>query len=427
MLTGGYGTSGEGVPSAEIYDPATGAFTATGPMLANRRMHSSTLLPDGRVLIVGGLGASTSTPAEIYDPASGIFTPTGTPIWPRGGHTAVLLTTGKVLIVGGYAPAEIYDPDTGTFIPTGPYRGSDECDFCAPATLLADGRVLFPEQMPAQLYDPATGAFTLTGSMPYGYTGTSLLMNGKVLFAGGEGAGRISGADLYDPITGAFSATGAMGSSRVWHTLTLLPEGKVLTAGGETDSCGGNFCRFAGSVTSAELYDPASGTFSPTGSMAQARETHTATLLNDGRVLLAGGVVYGGIGAFYGGTASAELYTPPVLVPAPRLFSMSGDGKGQGAVWHATTGQLASPGLPAMAGEALSMYTTNLTEGGVIPPQVLIGGKSAQTLYFGDAPGYPGFNQVNILVPDGIPPGSAVPVRLSYLGRSSNEVTISVQ
>jgi hypothetical protein len=177
----------------------------------------------------------------------------------------------------------------------------------------------------------------------------------------------------------------------------------------------------------AELYDPASGSFSPTGSLAQLRETHTATLLNDGRVLLAGGVAYGGIGIYYAGTTSAELYAPTVPLPAPRLFSMPGDGKGQGAVWHATTGQLASPGAPAIAGEALSMYTTNLTEGGIIPPQVFIGGKSAQVLYFGNAPGYPGFSQVNVRVPDGIAPGSAVPVRLIYLGRSGNEVTISVQ
>ena len=123
----------------------------------------------------------------------------------------------------------------------------------------------------------------------------------------------------------------------------------------------------------------------------------------------------------------AELYTPAALVPAPKLFSMSGDGKGQGAIWQATNGQLASSGTPAIAGAALSMYTTNLAEGGVIPPEVFIGEKSAQILYFGDAPGFPGFNQVNILVPDGIVPGSAIPVRLIYLGRSSNEVTISVQ
>ena len=128
-----------------------------------------------------------------------------------------------------------------------------------------------------------------------------------------------------------------------------------------------------------------------------------------------------------GTTASAELYTPAILVAAPRLFSLSGDGKGQGAIWDATTGLVPSRVMPAVAGEILSMYTSGLSEGSVIPPQVSLGGSLAQILYFGDAPGYPGFSQVNVVVPDGIVPGSAVPVRLSYLGRSSNEVTISVQ
>jgi hypothetical protein len=218
-----------------------------------------------------------------------------------------------------------------------------------------------------------------------------------------------------------------MGSPRVWHTLTLLPNGQVLATGGGTDSCAFNGCTFAGTVATAELYDPASGAFSATGSMTVDREVHTATLLNDGRVLLTGGVRYGGIGLFYGPSASAELYTPSVLVPAPRLFSISGDGKGQGSIWHTTTGGLVSPAAPASAGEALSMYTTSLSEAGVIPPQVVVGGTLAQILYFGDAPGYPGFNQVNIRVPDGIAPGSAVPVRLIYLNRASNEVTIAVQ
>jgi len=85
------------------------------------------------------------------------------------------------------------------------------------------------------------------------------------------------------------------------------------------------------------------------------------------------------------------------------------------------------PAAPAVAGEALSLYTANLTEGGVIPPQVLIGGMPAGILYFGDAPGYPGFTQVNVQVPDGIAPGSAVAVRLAYLGKWSNLVTIAVR
>jgi hypothetical protein len=103
-------------------------------------------------------------------------------------------------------------------------------------------------------------------------------MDGRVLFAGGEDVGRISSAELYDPVTGAFSSTGTMGWPRGWHTLTLVPDGKVLAAGGETDSSSLNTCYFAGSLATAELYDPASGTFSVTGSMAATRETHTATL-----------------------------------------------------------------------------------------------------------------------------------------------------
>src|SRR5205814_1524597 len=106
-------------------------------------------------------------------------------------------------------------------------------------------------------------------------------------------------------------------------------DGLVLAIGGETDSCVGNGCFFAGSIASAELYDASTGTFVPTGSMAAARSTHTATLLRDGRVLVAGGVSYGGIGIFHGSLSSAEIYTPDVLVSGPSLVAVSGDGRGQ--------------------------------------------------------------------------------------------------
>jgi uncharacterized protein (TIGR03437 family) len=115
------------------------------------------------------------------------------------------------------------------------------------------------------------------------------------------------------------------------------------------------------------------------------------------------------------------------MIPAPVLFSLSSDGKGQGAIWDGITGKVTSPSAPAVAGEILSMYTRGLGNGNIIPPQVAVGGRLAEIRYFDDAPGYPGYSQVNFRVPDGITPGAAVPVRLVFLGRSSNEVSIAVK
>ena len=185
-------------------------------------------------------------------------------------------------------------------------------------------------------------------------------------------------------------------------------------------------------LASAEIYDPAISGFSTTGGLASARLLHTATLLNNGQVLITGGEAFTAgcsslVGSSIGGMSSAELYTPAVVVPAPALFSTSSDRKRQGAIWHAQTGQIATADNPADAGEALSMYTTSLADGSVIAPQVIVAGRLAQVLYFGAAPGYPGYYQVNFRVPNGVPPGPAVSVRLTYIGRSSNAVTIGVQ
>lgn len=235
-------------------------------------------------------------------------------------------------------------------------------------------------------------------------------------------------AELFDPATATFSMTGSMSTVRENHTVNLLPDGTVLIAGGASIFETNTLTTLA--VASAEIYDPGAGSFSATGFMTTPRFSHAAVMLNNGQVLLTGGATSSGPeGPNNSVTAisSAELYTPNVLVSALALFSISGDGQGQGAIWHATTGQVASSGAPAVAGEALSMYTTSLAEGGVIPPQVIVGGQLAQVLYFGDAPGYPGYNQVNFVVPDGLVAGTAVPVRLTYLSRSSNTVTIAVQ
>jgi hypothetical protein len=343
-----------------------------------------------------------------------------------------LLGNGKVLIVGrdendgtGHtAFAELYDPGTDTFEATG--VPANTADYLVPsvATLLSDGRVLIAGtrlSVNAELYDPFTGTFRGNSYSPLPVDAdcalmSTLLLNGKVLVVGLDCPFTV--AQLYDPTGGAFAGTGT--TTENLHTATLLPNGDVLIisdpsilngipAGGES-----------------ELYNPVTGTFSSVGRLATpGRASSTATLLPDGTVLIAGGTNENCRDCSV--TSSSELYKPPVPVPAPVLFSLTGDGRGQGAIWHAGTGQIASASSPASAGEALAMYSTSLVDRGVIPPQVAIGGRLAEILFFGNAPGYPGYNQVNVRVPSGIAAGDAVPVRLTYLGRPSNEVTISVQ
>jgi Galactose oxidase, central domain len=325
--------------SAELYDPSTGTFSPTGNMTTPRRLHTATLLADGRVLIAGGgSGSDALASAELYDPFTGTFSATSDMITARLFHTATLLNDGRVLITGGAGPAspgtslvlpnaELYDPSTGTFTPAAAYVGDGICDFCSPATLLADGKTLFTWQQPAQLYDPVDGTFRRTGAMiEPGHSTATLLMDGTVLFTGGvSDLGRSSSAELYNPATGTFAFVGNMGWRRVWQTATLLPGGAVLVAGGDTEVCSAHSCTFAGSIASAELYEPSTGTFTATADMTARRAVHQATLLNDGRVLITGGVSFGGIGIFFGSLSSAELYVPPLLVPVPVVTDLRFD------------------------------------------------------------------------------------------------------
>jgi WD40 repeat protein len=284
--------------TAELYDPASETFIATGSMTVARSGHTATLLGDsalpqhGYVLVAAG-GSQT---AELYDPASGKFTATGSMLMPHGQPTATLLQTGRVLIAGGgTTSAELYNPATGTFTATGSMLLSL---IGHTATLLTNGQVLITggdtptgSTSEAEIYDPASGKFTSTGSMSEGRSGhtATLLLDGTVLVTGTDNS-----AELFSPGTGTFSVVGELLTQGSGTTATLRKDGTVLVAGGRIVRFSGSAHQFRAenSIAAAELFATESEGFTATGSLRTPRDGHTATLLVDGTVLVAGGATH---------------------------------------------------------------------------------------------------------------------------------------
>lgn len=374
------------VPAATVtrFDPGDGTWTEQGSLLEARTLPSVVLLPGGDVLVAGGCTRFSGTKqchsytgsSELYDPATGTSRPTESLLEARAGHTATPLPDGTVLVAGGYSHAEVFSSaerfDPAATAPRtavvslgtsgGTTSGGTQVRVVGAGFLYGEAAVAFgttpakelivrsDRELVAVTPPHRPGAFPLTvttsrgsSSMPfafgpgawsataafdscpepscvprYSHTAT-LLADGRVLVAGGysqvpgcslerglvedltariqppkecETAQPTSSAMVYDPASGQWAPTGSMASPRAAHTAVLLEGGRVLVAGGGADA-------------SAETYDPQAGVWSRAGSLATNRTSHTATLLADGRVLVTGGWRNDGIVV-----AAAEIYDP---------------------------------------------------------------------------------------------------------------------
>lgn len=277
-------------------------------------------VPVGLVPLLSG----TATASGTAPGSANTWVPTGSMVSARAGQTATLLEDGKVLVTGGgSATADLYDPTTGAWSATG---SLSVARVGATATLLQNGKVLVAggcctgsdALASAELYDPTTGTWSPTGRMTIGRWGqtATLLPDGDVLIAGGLACeyqcgtatffNTLRSAELYDPATGTFTRTGSMHDFRQLQTATLLPDHEVLVTGGFS-GCDDDFCS---DEASAELYDPTTGSWTRTGSMHVAREQQTASLLPDGEVLVAGGITFDDTSGPGAPEKSAELYDP---------------------------------------------------------------------------------------------------------------------
>lgn len=296
LVAGGEDSGGTLIASAELYNPATGKWTVTGSLATPRYDHTATLLANGEVLIAGGVNGTYTATAELYNPSTGRWTATGSMTVPRAFAGAALLQNGQVLMAGGSnadgssnTTAELYNPSTGKWTAT----SSMPTNHNSPATLLFSGKVLVAGGSTGNVYDPSTGKWTSSSTLYYtGGTSTSatLLTNGDVLIYGNKFS--CYAGQSYNPSANIWARTqGQCGNNVSFGPLVLLGTGKALLAGDLITYSG-----HTSATTRCALYDPATNTWTLTGSLLHATR-RTATLLPDGKVLSVGG-------------NDAELYTP---------------------------------------------------------------------------------------------------------------------
>jgi Kelch motif protein len=326
--------------SAELFDPSTNLFTPTGSMATARKSHTATLLQDNnRVLITGGKSATGDlASAEIYDSSTGQFSVTSSMNDGRSLHTATLLPNGvltfppgSVLVAGGrngpnpLNTAEIFNPVTNTFTFTGMLniqRKRHAANLLLDGTVFVEGGASESNGQPVDQGTPTAEIYNITGTpagtwsihppqdMSTGRTEhtATLLSDGTVLVSGGVSS--VLPSDLYNPATQTFSPTGGLLHQRQRHISLLLTNPAWGSLVGQVLAIGGAYTGspvFGGiqvALDTVEIYNPATGQFTFCGTMTQPRQNHTATMLNDGRILIAGGVSSPAV------SGTAELFTP---------------------------------------------------------------------------------------------------------------------
>ncbi|MDD5656243.1 MAG: kelch repeat-containing protein, partial [Elusimicrobia bacterium] len=299
------GTNGTNIlATSEVLDLRAGTGQPTGSMHAVRSLHTASLMANGRVLVAGGYSTNSESSgsirgAEIYYPDTGLWIPTAPMISSRSLHAAVVDAAGNVMAIGGYAEGQYLDQVDIYYSTAGAWRAAaplNQGRAVHTATLLKDGRVLVAGGQSAsgvlasvEIYDPVTGAWSPAAALPAGlhsHTAT-LLSNGTVLVAGGNDSfGEVGDSYIYDPADDAagWAATIApLSVPRHNHTATLLPNGKVLVAGGAQA-----IAQMGDPIRYVEVYDPMGSTWTLAGDLSRARAYHTVTLASDGALYIVG-------------------------------------------------------------------------------------------------------------------------------------------
>jgi hypothetical protein len=375
-------------------------------MATARFFGGATLLPDGDVLVTGGLGPGLAfeSSAELFDPFLGTWSATGSMTVARFSPSTTLLPDGDVLAAGGATSSGV----TAT----------------------------------AEVYDPSTGRWTATGSLHTGRAeaNTAALTNGDVLVAGGAldtQATPTATAETFDPSTGTWTRTGSMSVARAGSTVSPLGNGQVLVAGGKNTNS-----QHSSALATAELFNPTAGTWVPTGSMPVGLSQAAATVLSSGRVLVAGGDNAAGAPQ-----TSAEIYQPalapqasvaPPAAIAPTSVNLAGslDPEGSDTTVHfdlSTTPDFAAPtSLPATdagagsAPTAVSAQATGLVPGTTYDARLVAvnasGTSVSPTVQFTTASEAP----AGLPVQSAAPPASARVLRVRRTLRGGVRVTLTV-